>query len=70
MTSQTGKQTIAVHTLPNISRIKGNQTMTFGQLIEYGMRNTFLEKSFAKCGRETIARPFSEKPKLSIFLDR
>ena len=28
-----GKQTIAIHILPNISRRKGNQTMKFGQLI-------------------------------------
>ena len=34
MTSQSGKQTIAIHILPNMSRSKGNQTMKFGQLIE------------------------------------
>ena len=45
MMSQPGKQTIAIHILPNISRSKGNQTMKFGQLIEYNMRNIFLEKS-------------------------
>ena len=39
MTSQPGKQTIALHTLPNISRRKYNQTMKYGQLIEYNMRN-------------------------------
>ena len=33
-TSQPGKQTIAIPTLPNITRSKGNQTMKFGQLIE------------------------------------
>ena len=32
--SQPGKQTIAIHVLPNISRRKGNQTMKFGKLIE------------------------------------
>ena len=68
MTSQPRKQAIAVHIFPNISRIKGNQTMKFGQLIEYDMRNTFLKKSYAKYGAETISRPFSKKPKLSIFL--
>ena len=31
--------------LPNISRRKTNQTMKFGQLIEYNTRQTFLEKS-------------------------
>ena len=58
MTSQPGKQIIAVHTLPNISRIKGNQTMTFGQLLEYDTRKNFLEKSYSKYGGETIPRPF------------
>ena len=45
MTSQPGKQAITIHTLPNISKSKGNQTMKFGQLIEYNNRNIFLEKS-------------------------
>ena len=40
--------------------------MKFGQLIEYDMRNTFLKKSYSKWDGETILRPFSEKPKLSI----
>ena len=43
--------------------------MIFGQLIEYNMRNTFLEKSYTECGAETSPRPFSEKLKLSIDLD-
>ena len=34
MTPQPGKQTIATHTLLNISRSKGNQTMKFDQLID------------------------------------
>ena len=34
------------------------------------MKNTFLEKSHIKCGRETIPRPFSKKSRLSIFLDQ
>ena len=59
MTSQPGKQTILVHILPNISRNKVNQTMKFGQLIEYNMRNIALEKSYTKYGGETIPRPFS-----------
>ena len=66
MTSKSGKQTIAIHILPNISRSKGNQTMKFGQLIEYTMRNIFLENSYTKCSGETIPRSFSEKSKLSI----
>ena len=66
MTSQPGEQTIAIHILHNISRSTGNQTMKFGQLIKYNMRNIFLEKSYTKCGGETILRPFSEKPNLSV----
>ena len=30
--------------MPNISRNKDNQTMKFGQLIEYNSRNTLIEK--------------------------
>ena len=50
MTSQPGYQAIVIHILPNISRSKGNQTMKLGQLIQYNMRNIFLEKSHTKCG--------------------
>ena len=55
-----GKQTIAIQVLPNISRSKGDQRKRFGQLIEYNMRTIFLEKSYMKCGGETIPRPFSK----------
>ena len=44
--------------------------MKFGQLVKYDMRNIFLEKSYTKCGRETIPRPFSKKSKLNISLDQ
>ena len=70
MTSQPGLQTIVIHILPNISRSKGNQTIKFGQLIEYHMRNIFLEKSYTKYCRETSSRPFPGKPKLNISLDQ
>ena len=56
--------------LLNISKSKGNQTVEFGQLIEYNMRNIFLEKSFTKSGGDAIPKPFSEKSKSSIFLDQ
>ena len=39
--------------------------MKFGQLIEYKMRNIFLEISYPKSGGETIRRSFSKKVKLS-----
>ena len=70
MTSQPGQQTIAMHILPNIWRSKGNQSMAFGQLIEYNMRNIFVEKSYRKSARETIPRPLPKKPKLRISLDQ
>ena len=41
--------------------------MKFGQLIEYNMRNTFLKKSYAKYGGETIPRPFSKKKKIEYI---
>ena len=44
--------------------------MKFGQLIEYNMRNIFVEKSYTKCAGETILRPLSKKSELSISLDR
>ena len=56
MTLQTGQRIIALHILPNISRIKGNQAMKFGQLIKCNMRNIFLEKSYTKCGGEASPR--------------
>ena len=46
--SQTEKQAITKHILLNVSRSKGNQTMNFGELIEFSMRNTFLQKSWRK----------------------
>ena len=52
--------TTAIHILPGISKIKGNQTMEFGQLIEYNMGNISLEKLCTKCGGETIPKPFFE----------
>ena len=44
ISSQFRKQTISMQMLLDISRNKGNQTIKFGQLIEYKMRNIFLEK--------------------------
>ena len=70
MTSQPGSQIIATHILAHISRSKGNQTMKFGQLIEYNTRNIFVEKLYTKCPGETIPRPLSKISKLSISLDQ
>ena len=59
-----------MHILPNIWRSKGNQTMNFGQLIDYYMRIIFIEKWYTKCVGKTSPRPFSEILKLSISLDQ
>ena len=48
MMSQTGKQIITIHTMPDISRSKGisfekeRNTMKFGKLIKYNMRDIYL----------------------------
>ena len=41
MTAQIGNQVITLHIFPNILKSKGNQTMKFGQLIDYSMRKVF-----------------------------
>ena len=61
MTSQPGKQTVAKNILPNILRSKANKTMKFVQLIEYNIRDVFLEKPYTKSGGKTIPRSFSKK---------
>ena len=58
MTSQPRKFLITTHILPNISRSKGNQKMKVSQLIEFKMKNFFLEKSHTKFGEKTVPRPF------------
>ena len=47
---------------------QGNQTMKFGQLIEYNTRNIFHEKSYTKCYGETISRLFFQKSQNSAYL--
>ena len=72
MTSEPGKQTIAIHILPNISKSKGNQTMKFDQFIEYNnitWKTFFLKNHTQKYSGETILRPFSKNSK-SICLDQ
>ena len=43
--------------------------MKLATLMEYKIRNIFIEKSYTKCGGDTISRPFSKKWKLKISLD-
>ena len=65
MTSQPGQQIITIHKLFNIARNRANQTMKFGQLIEYNVRDFFREKSYTNCGR-----PFYKKSKLNKSVDQ
>ena len=57
MTSQAGTQTITINILPDISKSKWNQTMKFGQFIEYNMKNIFLRNSYRKWGKQTSYKP-------------
>ena len=70
MTSQTGQIIISIGILPNIWRGKGNKTIKFGQLIEYNIRNNFLEKSYTKGCGEASLRSFWTKSKLNVCLDQ
>ena len=69
MTSQTGPQIITKHKLLSNLRSKDNRTMKFGELIEYNMRNIFLENSYSNFGGEAGPRSFYQKFKLSISAD-
>ena len=53
-----------------ISQEVSNQTIKFGQLIEYNRRNITHEKWYKKCGGEASPRLFHKKWKLRISLDQ
>ena len=63
MTLQPGKQTIAMSILSYISRTKDNQTVKFGQSIEYNMRKIFLEQSYSKSCGEISPKVFTKTSK-------
>ena len=66
MSSQTGQQIIPIHILSNISRGKGNQEISFGQLIKHNIRNKFLQQSCRKWSSGTSARSLFFKKELYI----
>ena len=68
MTSQPGKQTIIVHIFPNISRINDIEKMKYGCLIEYNMRNFFLEKSYTKCDQNWTYLGINNLEFYTVFL--
>ena len=59
-----------MHILHIISRSKSNQTMKFGQLIKYNIRNIFLKKIYIKSVGKASLRSFSGKLILSTSLDQ
>ena len=59
LVSQNGKQIIAMHMLPNVSKMATECMLLLKML--------FLKKH--TCGREASPRPFYKRSKLSIFLD-
>ena len=67
MTSQPGKQTIAIHILPNISRSKGNQTVKFGQLLEYVMINIFLKNHTQNVVEKQLPDPLLKNENLAYL---
>ena len=50
--------TLVIHILPNISRSKGDQTMKFGQLIEYNMGTFFLKNHAQNMVEKLVPDPF------------
>ena len=58
MTSQTGHQIFTINFLLNISRSKDNQTMKFGQLIKYIVRNIFFRNHTENEGGRLVPNPF------------
>ena len=61
MTSQPGKQIIAIHMLPKIARGKGNQAITFGRLIEYKCDTFFLKNHTQNMVKKLFPDPFLKK---------
>ena len=54
---------MTIHILPNFAGSKGNQTLKFGQVVEYNKTNIFLQKS---CRNEAGRLA----PDLSLFFEK
>ena len=70
MNWDTNNYNITIHVLLNTSKSKGIQTMNFGQLIEWNMRNFFTKNNTQNVLEKLFLRPFFKKSKLSISLDQ
>ena len=59
MTSQFRRQAIAIHVLLNISRSKDSETIRFGQLIEYRLKDIlFLKNHTQNMVEKLLSDPF------------
>ena len=67
MTLQSGKQTFAIHILPNTLRSKCNQTMKLGQLIEYNIETFFLKNHTQNVVEKPIPDSFLKNRNLSYL---
>ena len=67
MMSQPGLPIIAIHICLNISRSKGNQSMKFGQLIGYNMRNIFVQNHTQNVLEKLFPGPFL-KNQIGVYL--
>ena len=56
--------------LPNITRNKGNQAIEFDQLINYNVRNSFLQKSCRKREREREKERERERERETVSRSR
>ena len=68
MTSQTGKKTVTIYVMPDISWGKDNK-IKLGQLID-NMRNIVLENHAQNAVGKLVPHPFLRKSKLSISLNQ
>ena len=58
MTSESGHQINIIHILLSISRIKGIQTMKYGQLIKYFIKMFFLKNLTQNVVAKLVLDPF------------
>ena len=68
MTLQTETQRVVINLLPNTSKSKSNQTMKFGQSIEYNVKNIFLQKLSRKWGKRASSKPLLDFQKMFIWM--
>ena len=57
MTPHPGKQTVTLPILLNLSQSKGNQTLKFGQVMEYNQKIFFFLENHAENEAEASSRP-------------